>query len=114
MKIAVRHYIRDCDICQRYKVENCHPTGFLQPLPILTQPWSDISMDFIEGPSQSHTKDVIMVIVDRLTKYAHFIALSHPYAPQTIAKFFKDNIFKLHGTPKTIVSNRDPIFISHF
>lgn len=67
-------------------------------------------MDFIEGLPQSHVKDVIMVVVDRLTKYTHFIALSHPYTAQTIAKLFTDQIFKLHGTPKSIVSDRDPIF----
>jgi hypothetical protein len=55
-----------------------------------------------------------MVVVDRLTKYAHFIPVKHPYSAQTIAKLFLDTVVKLHGLPKTIVSDRDPVFISKF
>jgi hypothetical protein len=76
--------------------------------------WSDINMDFIEGLPRFHGKDAIMVVVDRLSKYAHFIALSHPYTALSIAQLFMDHIFKLHGMPKSIVSDRDPIFVSNF
>lgn len=71
-------------------------------------------MDFIKGLPPSHGNNVIMVVVDWLTKYAHFIALSHPYIASTVARRFADNIFKLYGNPKSIVSDRDPIFISNF
>lgn len=71
-------------------------------------------MDFIEGLPQFHNKNFIMVVVDYLTKYTHFIALSHPYIATTITGLFLDNIFKLHGIPKYIVSDQDPLFISHF
>jgi ribosomal protein L21E len=74
--------------------------------------WTHISMDFIEGLPKSQGKEVILVVVDRLTKYAHFISLSHPYTASDIAQLFLDNIFKLHGLPKVILTDRDPIFTS--
>jgi hypothetical protein len=69
-------------------------------------------MDFVEGLPKSHGKDVILVVVDRLTKYAHFLPMSHPYSVHTVAQLFIDNIFKLHGMPAVIVSDRDRIFTS--
>jgi hypothetical protein len=69
-------------------------------------------MDFIEGLPKFGTKDVILVVVDRLTKYAHFLALSHPYTAQSVAQLFLDNIFKFNGHPTAIIINRDMIFTS--
>jgi transposase InsO family protein len=69
-------------------------------------------MDFIYGLPKSRGKDVILVVVDRLTKFAHFIPLSHPYSVQTVADAFMANIIKLHGPPASIVSDRDPVFTS--
>ena len=71
-------------------------------------------MDFITGIPNSKGHNVIMVVVDCLTKYAHFIALSHPFTSRIVEKVFFDNIQKLHGTPKVIVSDHDPIFTIHF
>jgi len=71
-------------------------------------------MDFIEGLPKSEGFSVILVIVDRLTKYAHFLALKHPYSAATIAQTFLDNIVKLHGFPLSITTDRDPIFVSNF
>jgi len=71
-------------------------------------------MDFIEGLPSSQGKTTILVVVDRLTKYAHFCPVSHPYTASTIAQLFMDNIVKLHGVPQSIVSDRDKIFTSHF
>jgi hypothetical protein len=71
-------------------------------------------MDFIEALPKSDGYSVILVVVDRLTKYAHFLPVKHPYIAISIAKLFLDNIVKLHGLPKSIVSDRDPIFVSHF
>jgi hypothetical protein len=62
-------------------------------------------MDFIEGLPKSENKSVILVVVDRLTKYSHFIALSYPYTSHSVAQVFIDNIFKLHGPPVAIVTN---------
>lgn len=74
----VVQFIQACDSCQRNKTESRHPAGLLPPLPIPEQVWTEISMDFIMGLPRSNDKDTIMVVVDRLSKYAHFVALSHP------------------------------------
>ncbi|KAL0455225.1 UNVERIFIED_CONTAM: hypothetical protein Slati_0861700 [Sesamum latifolium] len=71
-------------------------------------------MDFIEGLPNSEGKDSILVVVDRLTKYSHFIALKHPYTATSVAKVFFDNIYKLHGLPVSIVTDRDRVFTSKF
>jgi hypothetical protein len=71
-------------------------------------------MDFITGLPKSKGKSFIMVIVDRLTKYAHFCALSHPFKTNIVATTFMATIHKLHGSPNIIVSDRDPIFTGHF
>ena len=71
-------------------------------------------MDFIEGLPKSRSKDAIPVVVDRLSKYAHFLPLAHPFSAATVAQKYFEHIFKLHGLPKTIVSDRDRIFLSKF
>lgn len=114
LKKDVREFVKECDVCQRSKVETLHPVGLLQPLPIPVKNWEDVSMDFIEGLPPSGGKTVILVVVDRLSKYAHFMAITHPYTTLTVARVFMDNIFKLHGMPQTIVSDRDSVFTSKF
>lgn len=88
--------------------------GFLQSLPIPSLPWTAINMDFIEGLSKSRGKTIIWVIVDKFTKYRHFLALSHSLSTQSLAPLSLDHILKLHGQPTTITSVRDPIFVSAF
>ncbi|KAD3337228.1 hypothetical protein E3N88_32748 [Mikania micrantha] len=107
-------FVKECPQCQQAKYEPVAAPGLLQPLPVPTHVFTDISMDFMSGLPKVKGKDTILVIVDRLTKYAHFIPLSHPYFALQVAQVFIDNIFKLHGCPQTIVSDRDPIFLSHF
>lgn len=114
MKQAVEEFIKQCAICQQAKHTNTHPAGLLQPLPIPQGVWMDLSMDFIEGLPKSNGYDVILVVVDRLTKYAHFVAIKHPYTTADIAQVFMDRIVKLHGLPQSIVSDRDTVFVSTF
>ena len=76
--------------------------------------WTQVSMDFVEGLPVSGGKDVIFVVVDRPTKYAHFIRLKHPYTTTIVAQAYVDCVFKLHGLPTVIISDRDPIFTSQF
>ena len=76
--------------------------------------WTYISMDFIEGLPMSKGCSVIFVVVDRLSKYSHFIPMAHPYTAITVARIFMDNVFKLHGIPNNIVSDRDAVFTSKF
>jgi hypothetical protein len=70
-------------------------------------------MDFIEGLPKFEGYTVILVIVDRFTKYAHFVPIKHPFTARTIAKAVYGNVVKLHGLPKTIVSDRDKVFTSN-
>lgn len=114
MRQDVESFIKQCAICQQSKHTNTHPVGLLQPLPIPEGVWRDLSMDFIEGLPKSNGFSVILVIVDRLTKYAHFIPVKHPYTTASIAQLFLDHIVKLHGLPSTIVTDRDTIFLSNF
>jgi hypothetical protein len=72
--------------------------------------WADISIDFIEGLPKVAGKLVILTVVDRFSKYAHFIPLGHPYTAASVARVFFDGIVRLHGFPSSIVSDRDPVF----
>jgi hypothetical protein len=85
-----------------------------KPLMIPPSIWRDISMDFTVGIPKSGNKSVIMVVVDHLSKYAHFCALQHPFIATMVAQIFMDNIFKLHGMPNSIVFDRDPTFTNNF
>ena len=114
MRDSIKNFVKECSICKEHKVEQLTPAGLLQPLPIPDRIWEDISLDFIEGLPSSQGKTTIFIVVDRLSKYAHFIPIAHPYTVVSIALVFFDNIFKLHGMPKTIVSDRDSTFTSAF
>lgn len=114
MKLHVEQYVKACEECQRNKHENVLYPVLLQPPPIPERVWTDLSMDFITCLPKSQKFTVIYVVVDRLSKYAHFFPLSHPYTAKDVAIIFFQGVFKLHGLPKTIVSDRDSIFLSKF
>lgn len=110
----VKKFVNTCSICQHNKYNTRAPYGLLQPLPLPQQVWDDISMDFITNLPPSNHKTTIWVIVDRLTKFAHFIALPVSFTATSLAPIFISEIYKLHAAPKTIVSDRDRIFVSQF
>lgn len=112
LKNAVIQLVKTCDSCQKNKSNVGAVPGLLQPLPIPHTVWSHISMDFIEGLSESAGKNVILVVVDRFTKYGHFLPLAHPYTVEGVAKLYLDTVYKLHGAPISIVSDRDKVFTS--
>jgi len=90
MKAEIRRYVLSCDTCKRCKSENVAYPGLLQPLPIPNQAWTSVSMDFVEGLPKSEERDNILVVVDWLTKFAHFIGLTHPYTAQDVVRAFLD------------------------
>ena len=115
MKKDVAGYLAQCLECEQIKVENQHPAELLQPLPIPKWKWETISMDFIMGlPKSNKNNDSIMVVVDKLSKLAHFIPMQSTYRVVQIAHVFMQNIFKLHGLPNTIISDHVVKFTSVF
>lgn len=110
----VHEFVRSCDVCQRCKSEHNAPPGLLQPLPIPNNAWETIFLDFVEGLPKSNGKEIVLVVVDKLTIYSHFLRLSHPYTAVTVAQAVLDNVVKLHGPPQAIISDRDTVFISSF
>jgi hypothetical protein len=113
MKTEVHNYIQACSVCQQSKYERTKAPRLLKPLPVPESAWQVVSMDFIKGLPLSNS-NCIMVIVDLLTKYGHFIPLRHPFTAASVAKAFFNTVYRLHGLPSSIISDRDRIFMSHF
>ena len=103
MKQDVDNFVKQCNIYQHAKHSLQHPMGLLQPLPIPEGVWQNLTMDFIEGLPKSEGCTVILVIVDKLTKYAHFLPVKHPYTAATITQLFMDHVVKLHGLLASII-----------
>uniref|UniRef100_A0A2N9EHF1 Integrase catalytic domain-containing protein n=1 Tax=Fagus sylvatica TaxID=28930 RepID=A0A2N9EHF1_FAGSY len=115
MKREIAGYVARCLVCQQVKIEHQRPGGLLQPLPIPEWKWEHISMDFVTGfPRTPNGNDSIWVIVDRLTKSAHFLAIKIGLSLERLAKLYVNEIVRLHGVPVTIVSDRDRRFVSQF
>jgi hypothetical protein len=113
LKLAVHKFVTECVTCQQAKPDRTKSPGLLQPLSISEGAWQTITMDFVEGLPQSGQANCVLVVVDKFTRYAHFIPLKHPYAAGPVAKVFLDQVYKLHGMPSAIVSDRDRVFTSH-
>ncbi|KAL1533392.1 hypothetical protein AAHA92_33280 [Salvia divinorum] len=114
MMKEVREFVRVCAVCQRFKAGNSPPAGLLQPLPLPASIFTDLAMDFVEALPISQEKNAILVVVDRLSKYAHFMAMTHPFTSKQVAETFMNSVFKLHGMPTKIVSDRGATFMSAF
>jgi hypothetical protein len=115
MKHDVVHFITKCLECQQVKGNHHHPTGLLQPHDVPMSKWEVISMDCVVGLSlASHRHNVILVIVDKLTKSAHFIPVRDTYDVTYVACMFVREVIHLHGIPKKTISDRDSIFTSRF
>jgi hypothetical protein len=107
LKRDVATHVALCDVCQRVKAEHQRPAGLLQPLKVPEWKWEEISMDFIVGlPRTRDGYDSIWVIVDRLTKVAHFIPVKTTYSGAQLAELYMSRIVCLHEVPKKIVSDR--------
>lgn len=112
MKHDIKKFILACQVCQQAKVDHCRPVGWLQPLPVPDHAWQTVCLDFVEGLPKSNKLDTILVVVDKFNNYGHFIPLSHPYIALQVAQVYFDHVYKLHGLPLHIVSDRDRIFTS--
>jgi len=115
MKADIAGHVAWCDICNRIKAEHQRHASVLKPLDVPLWKWEGISMDFIVGqPRTPKGNDSIWVIVDRLTKVAHFIVVRADYRVKKLAELYKDNILRLHGTPISIVLDRGTQYVSKF
>ncbi|KAL0549558.1 hypothetical protein IC582_014043 [Cucumis melo] len=115
MKREVAEFVSRCLVCQQVKAPRQKPAGLLQPLSILEWKWENVSMDFITGlPRTLRGFTVIWVVVDRLTKSAHFVPGKSTYTASKWAQLYMSEIVRLHGVPVSIVSDRDARFTSKF
>src|SRR5215208_1040389 len=115
MTTDVKKFVKSCEQCQRNKSGNQKPAGLLQPLKLPTKNWQQVSMDLIVTlPKTKAGFDAIVVFVDQLSKMVHFAPVKTTITAPELAKVFFDNVFKLHGMPRVIVSDRDPKFTSLF
>jgi len=110
----VTQFVANCIECQFTKYETKNVVGLLYPLPVPFRLWEDLSLDFIIGLPPDHDKMVLLVIVDRFLKGIHLGALPAAHTTHMVATLFIDIVVKIHGMPKSLVSDRDPLFISGF
>ncbi|WVZ71108.1 hypothetical protein U9M48_019729 [Paspalum notatum var. saurae] len=115
MKQEIAKYVSEYDVYQRVKADHLKPAGMLRPLAIPTWKWEDVHMDFIVGlPHTQKGYESIWVVIDRLTKSAHFIPVKTTYRAKQYAELYISRIVSLHGVPRTITSDRGSLFISRF
>jgi hypothetical protein len=114
LKDSVEEYVKTCLTCQQNRTFNKKQTDLLQPLSIPEGPWESVSMDFMVSLPPLRGFDAIMVVVDRFSKMAHFIPTKDEAMAQEIGRLFFTHVFKHHGLPKDIVSDRNPKFTNKF
>lgn len=120
MRNAIEEYIRSCSICRRNKHDRHAPYGLLQPLQVPQRPWESVAMDFIvklpasADPVTGESYDSILVIVDRFTKFGRFIPYRETWGAKELAHIFVKYVVANHGTPQTLITDRDKLFTSNF
>ena len=113
MERDIRKYCSECDICQRTKAPRHAKHGLLHPLELACKPWTHVSTDFITDLPESEGATIILVVVDRFIKMAHFIPIKKKDSP-TVAQAYLENVWKYHGFPEDVVSDRDSTFTGSF
>jgi transposase InsO family protein len=115
LKFDIAKYVAACGVYQMVKAEHKRHAGLLKPLEIPEWKWEHITMDFVVGlPRTPRGKDAIWVVVDRLTKSAHFIPMKTTNSAEELVPLYMKEVLRLHGVPKSIVSDRDSKFVSKF
>jgi len=110
----IAKYVKTCLLCQRNKASTKKPAGLLQPLPIPTDRWSEVTMDFITGlPCTPRGHDAVMVMCDRLSKMVRFAPCTKDTSTTQVATLFIQHVFANHGMPSVLISDRDTRFTSH-
>lgn len=108
----IRRFIASCSVCAQTKVSNRPPAGLLRPLPVPSRPWAQIALDFITGLPSSGGNTVILTVIDRFSKAARFVPLPKLPSARETAQIVVDHVFKIHGLPENVVSDRGPLFSS--
>src|SRR6266481_65232 len=114
MSRYIGQFVKTCDPCLRTKIQRRRPTGELHPLPTLENRWDVISMDFIVELLDTHGYDAVMNVVDSVGKRAHFIPTNTMITTLGATRLFLHNIWRLHGLPRRIISDRGPQFVVEF
>ena len=114
MKGDIADYVRTCPMCQEVKSDNRTKAGLLQPLEIPTRKWAQVTTDLVTDLPESNGFTAIAVFVDRMTKMVHFAPCTKEVTAPEYARIFVDTVFRLHGLPEVIISDRDPRFTSKF
>ena len=114
MRSDVTSYVRSCPVCQEIKSDNRAKAGLLRPLEIPTRKWAQVTTDLVTDLPNSYGYTAVAVFVDRLTKMVHFAPCTKEVTAPDYAQLFVDSVFRLHGLPDVIVSDRDPHFTSKF
>ena len=104
----VEKYVEGCDLCQRMKNRTEEPAGKLKLSEVPQKTWSHLTVDFITKLPVVTGKDAILVVCDRLSKMTHFVATTEGMSAEGLARLFRDNVWKLHGLPESVVSDRGP------
>ena len=106
----VGKYVKECNLCQRIKNRTEEVAGKLKLSKILEKPWTYLMIDFIMKLLVVAKKDAILLVYDRLSKMTHFITTTKEMSAERLARLFRDNVWKLHSLPESIVSDRGPQF----